>query len=95
MSLFSLLFNINKIKSIPAPHEELGPDNSKWPGAKFGEFSRPGAKFSEFSMSYTCHELCGFIFYSMSNVWTRVWKLKVPERIRCFVWILQHDRLLS
>lgn len=30
-----------------------------------------------------------------SKEWSKVWDLKVPERVRYFVWILKHDRLLT
>jgi hypothetical protein len=27
--------------------------------------------------------------------WLRIWKLKVPERIRSFIWLVRHDRLIT
>ncbi|KAK8999802.1 hypothetical protein V6N11_065298 [Hibiscus sabdariffa] len=28
------------------------------------------------------------------SIWKRVWKLKVPQRVRVFAWLMLHERLL-
>jgi len=30
-----------------------------------------------------------------NNHWSQLWNLRMPKRIRCFMWLLQHDRLLT
>lgn len=33
--------------------------------------------------------------HTMSKEWSAIWKLRVPERVRSFAWILKHDKLLT
>ncbi|KAE8689784.1 zinc finger protein ZAT11-like [Hibiscus syriacus] len=28
-------------------------------------------------------------------IWNQIWKLAVPERVRCFIWLASHNKLLS
>lgn len=30
-----------------------------------------------------------------NNIWNHIWSMKVPERVKCFIWILMHDRHLT
>jgi ribonuclease HI len=76
---------VKKLRAIPPPHPNQGPDISVCPGANMGEFS----------VSYAYNELCSFHVDTSLNYWKKIWKLKVQERIRCFVWILHHNRLLT
>jgi len=32
---------------------------------------------------------------NVASKWRQVWRLKVPERVRYFIWLLNHDRLLT
>lgn len=32
---------------------------------------------------------------NVDHDWKRIWRLRVPERIKTFVWMLKHDRLLT
>lgn len=32
---------------------------------------------------------------SVNEGWMMVWMLNVPERVRTFMWLLKHDRLLT
>src|SRR4051812_24930634 len=33
--------------------------------------------------------------YQVGHIWKCIWKLQVPERVRCFIWILNHERFLT
>jgi hypothetical protein len=39
--------------------------------------------------------LCNFQPSDDRTNWKEIWKLKVPERVRHFIWILHYDRLLT
>ena len=30
-----------------------------------------------------------------SKIWDQIWKLKVPQRIRMFIWLINHGKLLT
>lgn len=32
---------------------------------------------------------------NVDHDWKRIWRLRVPKRIKNFVWMLKHDRLLA
>jgi hypothetical protein len=40
-------------------------------------------------------QLCDIAIGNADPMWRTVWKLNVLERVRCFVWLLLHDRLLT
>ncbi|GAU37860.1 hypothetical protein TSUD_22760 [Trifolium subterraneum] len=42
-----------------------------------------------------CIELCSDLYEPVDSMIARVWKINGLERIRCFVWLLKHDRLLT
>lgn len=31
----------------------------------------------------------------INDVWKKIWQLKVQERVKSFVWMFGHDRLLT
>lgn len=33
--------------------------------------------------------------YEVNHDWKVIWHLKVPERVKSFVWLMKHDRLLT
>jgi hypothetical protein len=36
-----------------------------------------------------------FDLHIINLVWLQIWRLKVPERVKSFVWLVKHDRLLT
>jgi hypothetical protein len=76
---------VKKLRVIPPPHPDQGPDISVWIGANMWEFS----------VSYAYNELYNFHVNTSLNYWKKIWKLKVQAIIRCFVWILHHNRLFT
>jgi hypothetical protein len=48
-----------------------------------------------FSISKMYHALCDFNLTVMDPAWHHIWRLKVPERVRAFIWIVKHGRLLT
>jgi hypothetical protein len=51
-------------------------------------------KLGEFPVAYAYESLCGLNRIGGDHRWSRVWKLRVAERIRCLVCLLQHGRLM-
>jgi hypothetical protein len=41
------------------------------------------------------HAICGFDGDETCGIWTMIWRLKGPERVRAFVWLVKHGRLLT
>jgi hypothetical protein len=41
------------------------------------------------------HNLCDFHSEEANPIWCKVWKLQVPERVRSFMWLVMHKRLLT
>jgi hypothetical protein len=39
--------------------------------------------------------LCDFEDDHNESIWSNIWKLRVPERVRYFVWLMNHNRLLT
>jgi hypothetical protein len=39
--------------------------------------------------------LCGFDNYHETRNWKCIWKLQVTERVKCHIWLVSHDRLLT
>ncbi|PNY12420.1 ribonuclease H [Trifolium pratense] len=74
-----------KIAAILPPMEEYGCDERLGVG---------GSKYS-FSVSSMYNNLCDFHGNESDSTWNMIWKLQVPERVRAFVWLLMHDRLLT
>jgi hypothetical protein len=48
-----------------------------------------------FSIAEMYHALCDFDIEGTGVVWQHIWKLKVPERVRAFIWLIKHGRLLT
>jgi hypothetical protein len=48
-----------------------------------------------FSIAKMYHALCDFDVHTIDPVWHQIWRLNVPERVRAFVWMVKHDRLLT
>ncbi|MCH87362.1 ribonuclease H protein [Trifolium medium] len=75
---------LNKLKAIVPAHASHGPDQCVLPEAD-----------REFSVAYAYNALCEFKTEASDNHWKQVWKLQVQERVRCFIWLLVHDRLAT
>jgi hypothetical protein len=54
-----------------------------------------GGQKSEYSVACMYNNICGFHDKNENSVWHKVWKVKVSERIRAFIWMAMHDRLLT
>jgi ribonuclease HI len=76
---------LNKIAAIPPPCEENGSDEP------VGICSNNNG----YSVTAMYEQLRGIVKANSDPVWSKVWKLNVPERVRCFIWLLLHDRLLT
>jgi hypothetical protein len=54
-----------------------------------------GKNSDEFSVASMYNLLCNFDHSIEDKEWREIWKLRVSERNRCFMWIVKHDRLLT
>jgi ribonuclease HI len=76
---------LNLLAAIPPPRDANGKDISFWANDNHGQFTVSSAY--ELIMDYDpCAD---------ENVWKTIWKLQVPERVRCFIWLLKHGRILT
>jgi hypothetical protein len=48
-----------------------------------------------FSIAEMYHALCDYDMNEIDKSWKDIWRLKVPKRVRAFVWIVKHNRLLT
>jgi ribonuclease HI len=48
-----------------------------------------------YSVAEMYNLLCNFKNEQVDVIWAKIWKLNVPERVRQFIWIVKHDRLLT
>jgi hypothetical protein len=76
---------LQKIAAILPPNVEYGPD------IQLGS----GANQFKFFVAIMYELLCNFDLEIVDDVWMQIWKLNVPERVRSFMWLLRHDRLLT
>ena len=76
---------LSRIRALLPPRYDYGDDLVLWPGNSIGEFS--------VASSYNL--LSNFPNSEPSSLWPHVWKLRTPERVRSFIWLLVHDRLLT
>ncbi|GAU40657.1 hypothetical protein TSUD_83360 [Trifolium subterraneum] len=74
---------IGKIKLLPPPCIEDGPDMRVWTGDQKGNFT----------ISSAYRMICGFTNIEVEPMWQTIWKLRAPERVRCFAWQIAHGRL--
>ncbi|GAU41653.1 hypothetical protein TSUD_398360 [Trifolium subterraneum] len=74
---------ISKIIALPPPMDVDGADEHSWPGDHMGSFT--------ISSAYKL--VCGYHELEMDAIWKRIWRLEVPERIRCFIWSLRYGRI--
>jgi hypothetical protein len=76
---------LNMLTVIPAPAEGYGDDTKFWPHDKHGIFT----------VRYAYELLLDLGPCEDENVWSKIWKLQMSERVRSFIWLLKHDRLLT
>ncbi|KAK8686737.1 hypothetical protein V6N13_125757 [Hibiscus sabdariffa] len=79
-----LRHTVERIATIPPPRWDAGEDRPLWRWENKRCFSTCSAY--DFLSS-------GAVTQS-DDVWKRIWKFPVPQRIRIFVWLVFHDRLL-
>lgn len=69
---------------LPPSHEK-GDDKHLWSGYQGGVFT--------ISSAYSL--LCGFNDDALDDGWSKIWSLKVPERVQSFIWLVKHDRIIT
>ncbi|GAU25543.1 hypothetical protein TSUD_259770 [Trifolium subterraneum] len=74
-----------KIAAVLPPHVDNGRD----------ERVGVGGNKKDFSVTSMYNNLCGFNKDDAHYMWGRVWKLKAPERVRTFIWLVMHNKLLT
>ncbi|GAU43344.1 hypothetical protein TSUD_282990 [Trifolium subterraneum] len=74
-----------KIASILPPNGDNGSD----------EQASVGSNNNEYSVAIMYENICAFDQQNINPMWSKIWRLNVTERVRCFVWILAYDRLLT
>ncbi|KAF7804220.1 putative ribonuclease H protein At1g65750 family [Senna tora] len=74
-----------KIASIMPPNDRSKEDMLAWKGNEDG-------KFSVKSM----YNMLGKVPSSeQGNTWNDIWKWNGPEKVRCFLWLCRHDRIMT
>jgi ribonuclease HI len=48
-----------------------------------------------FSVATMYNNICGFPHKDDYSVWSKVWKLMIPERVKAFMWMAMHNRLIT
>jgi hypothetical protein len=54
-----------------------------------------GGQIEEYYVAVMYNNICGFQHKNENSIWHKIWKIKVPERVRSFIWMAMHDRLLT
>ncbi|GAU34558.1 hypothetical protein TSUD_219420 [Trifolium subterraneum] len=75
----------SKLFSIVPPKNNSAPDLRAWSGSTDGNFNIASA--------YTL--LCHFNDEERDEGWLNIWRLQVPERVRSFIWLVRHNRLIT
>jgi ribonuclease HI len=75
----------NKIAAILPPNMENGQD----------ERCSVGGNKKGFAISIMYQNLCGFNKEAVDPNWSRIWKIAAPERVKTFLWLVLHNRLLT
>ncbi|CAJ2658831.1 uncharacterized protein LOC123896880 [Trifolium pratense] len=74
-----------KIAAILPPNDDYGGD----------ERVSIGGSTQQFSVANIYNNLCGFNEKDVNTIWMKIWRLKVPERVRTLIWLIFHKRLLT
>ncbi|KAF7844636.1 putative RNA-directed DNA polymerase [Senna tora] len=74
-----------RIAAIGPPCANSVEDTPIWKHSKDGKFSIK-----------SCYNAVNGVRYgTRGNIWNSVWKLSVPQRVRSFMWLCAHDKLLT
>jgi hypothetical protein len=78
----------NKLLAIPPPEAANGDDSSFWPRGKHGMFSVASAYdiLAEIETEQPAED---------NMIWNTIWRIEACERVRFFLWLLNHGRLLT
>ncbi|KAF7831789.1 putative ribonuclease H protein At1g65750 family [Senna tora] len=74
-----------RIAAVAPPHADGGEDIPIWKHSRDGNFTVKSCYNSMVRMGVA----------DRSNIWNSIWKLQVPQRIRSFMWLCSHDKLLT
>jgi hypothetical protein len=79
---------LQKLYAIVPPHDTNGDDVMLWPGNNLGQFT--------VSSAYNKLE-CGMRMSAQhtDQLWTKIWRIPSLERVRVFMWLIKHDRILT
>jgi hypothetical protein len=75
----------HKIAAILPPHIENGCDQR----------CSVGGINNGFSIKIMYKNLCGLHKEDADPTWSKMWKLLVPERVKTFMWLIIHNRILT
>jgi hypothetical protein len=76
---------LNKLIALLTPEDINDDDSNYWPYSKHACYSVVSA-----------YNMLSELDQSEEDVmWKKIWKLQVPERVRSFIWLLKHGRLLT
>ena len=76
---------VQRIMTIAVPDENDGNDKQMWSVSSNGKFTIASAY----------HMLSNFDNAAQDETWLKLWKIRAPERIKHFMWMLYHGRLLT
>ncbi|KAK2417534.1 Polynucleotidyl transferase, ribonuclease H superfamily protein [Trifolium repens] len=76
---------VQKMHDVVPPNASHEEDVMLWSGTNTGQFT----------VSAAYHLIAGDVSNNVDKKWHQIWKLDSMERIRVFIWLLVHDRLLT
>ncbi|PNY15946.1 ribonuclease H, partial [Trifolium pratense] len=76
---------VRRLWAILPPTDDNGMDQRGWKGDKNGEFSVSSAYLM----------ICNFTENFDDTIWAKIWRITVAERIRSFIWLVKHNRILT
>ncbi|KAL4333466.1 hypothetical protein GQ457_07G012960 [Hibiscus cannabinus] len=80
------------------PREKLELIAAVQPPRSDAGLDRPGWRWEE-KRNFSVSSAYGYLFHGLDfgngDTWKRVWKIAVPQRVRMFIWLTFHNRLLT
>jgi hypothetical protein len=76
---------VQRIIAIVPPSRDGGDDLRRWPGDMKGEFT----------VSAAYHLLLSTNYINNHDIWNQIWRVRVQERVKFFIWIVLHERLMT